>query len=396
MFAITNATVDPVVGPRIMDATVLVRDGRIAAVGRKVRIPQEARIVDAGGRLVTPGFMDAHSHAGLSEDGMTGDGDVNERTDPVTPQVRALDAFRPTDVSLLEAAQSGVTSICVVPGSANVVCGMGTVVKTLAKPFDRQIVKVDAGLKMATGENPKRLYGGMNKMPSTRMGAAAVMRAALTKARIYAEKKARHAAKKSAKGKDPFDIDCGMEVLADLLAGAFPARCHAHRSTDMLTAMRIADEFGFRLVFEHATECADILPELVAKGIPLVVGPTLGMRGKVETLQKRFSTVATAVGAGLTVAITADHGVTPLRYLNVYAALAIREGLDPQEALKCVTINPARICGVEDRLGSIEKGKDADLVLWEGDPFDVRTRPAAVWIGGEPVDLAVDPFRRQW
>lgn len=394
MFAIVHAIVDPVVKPRMQDATVLVRDGKIAAVGPKVKIPEEACLIDAEGRLLTPGLMDAHSHAGLNEEGLFNDSDVNETTDPVTPQVRALDAFRPSDAALLEAAQSGVTGICTLPGSANAICGMGAVVKTMAKSFAAQIVLPDAGLKMATGENPKRAYGGMKKMPSTRMGTAAVLRAALTKARIYALKKARHAAKKSAK--DPFDIDCGLEVLAALLAGDFPARCHAHRSTDMLMAMRLAEEFGFRLIFEHATECEDILPELVARDIPLVIGPTLGKRSKNETLHKRFATVAAAVQAGLTVAITADHGVTPLRYLNVYAALAIREGLDPREALKCLTINAARICGVDDRLGSIEKGKDADLVLWDGDPFDVRTKPAAVWIEGEPVDLQIEPFRRQW
>jgi imidazolonepropionase-like amidohydrolase len=395
MFAITNAVVDPVAHPRVEGATVLVKDGRIAAVGAKVRLPAEACCIDAGGRLLTPGLMDAHCHAGLAEDGMIGDSDVNEKTEPVTAQVRALDAFRPTDVALLEAAQSGVTSIFVTPGSANVICGLGAVVKTLGKSFDRQLVKPDAGLKMATGENPKRVYGGMNKMPSTRMGTAAVIRAALTRAQVYAQKKQRHAQKK-ASSKEPFELDCELEALAGLLAKRYPARCHAHRSVDMLTAMRLAEQFGFELVFEHATECEDILPELTARSIPVVIGPTLGSRGKIELHHKRFSTVAAAVDAGLTVAITADHSVTPLRYLNVYAALAIREGLDPQAALRCVTLNPARICGVDDRLGSIEKGKDADLVLWDGDPFDIRTKPAAVWINGEPVDLTIEPFRRQW
>lgn len=395
MFAIVNATVDPVTRARLSRGTVLVKDGRIVGVGTGVRVPAGAQRIDATGRLLTPGLMDAHSHAGLAEDGMVGDSDVNEKTDPVTPQVRAIDAFRPTDASLLEAAQSGVTSVFVTPGSANVICGMGSVVKTLAKPFDRQLVQRDAGLKMATGENPKRVYGGQNKMPSTRMGTAAVMRAALTRAQVYAEKKRRHARKKSA-SKEPFEIDCGMEVLAGLLAGRYPGRCHAHRSVDMLTAMQIAEEFGFELVFEHATECEDILPELAARKIPLIIGPTLGRRSKVELHHKRFATVRAAVEAGLRVAITADHDVTPLRYLNVYAALAIREGLDPHEALKCVTINPATICGVADRLGSIAKGKDADLVLWDGDLFDARTRPAGVWINGEPVDLTVEPFRRQW
>ncbi len=395
MLAIVNAVIEPVTGPRISNGAVLVRDGRVVQVGPRLRVPAGAETFDAEGRLLTPGFMDAHCHAGLSEDGMVGDGDVNEKTDPVTPQVRAIDAFRPSDTSLLEAAQSGVTSVCIVPGSANVVGGMGSVVKTLARPLDRQIVRQDVGLKMATGENPKRVYGGQNRMPTTRMGAAAVMRAALTRAQVYADKKRHHAGKR-ASTKEPFEIDPAMEVLAGLLAGKYPARCHAHRSADMLTAMRIAEEFGFRLVFEHATECEDILAELTARKIPLVIGPTMGQRSKIELHNKRFSTVRAAVEAGLTVAITADHHVTPLRYLNVYAALAIREGLDPDEALKCVTINPARICGVDNRLGAIAKGKDADLVLWAGDPFDARTRPAAVWIAGQPVDLTIEPFRRLW
>jgi len=160
----------------------------------------------------------------------------------------------------------------------------------------------------------------------------------------------------------------------------------------MLTAIRIAEEFRFDLIFEHATECQDILPELARRKIPVVIGPTFGARTKIELQQKGFAAVVAAVRAGLLVAITADTDVTPLRYLNVYAALAIREGLDPADALRCLTIHPARICGVAERLGSIERGKDADLVLWEGDPFDVRTRPAAVWVGGEPVDLTIRPF----
>ena len=392
MFAIINALVEPVSGPRIPGGTVWVKDGRIAAVGPHARVPAGVRRIDARGRLLTPGLMDAHSHAGLWEDGMVNDSDVNEKSNPVTAQVRALDAFRPTDVALIEAAQSGVTSIFVTPGSANVICGLGAVVKTLAPTFAQQVVKADAGLKMATGENPKHAYDAKTIMPATRMGTAAVMRAVLTKARIYARKKALHAKKKG--NKDPFETDCDMEVMADLLAGLFPARCHAHRSVDMLTTIRIAEEFGFRLIFEHATECEDILAELVTRKIPVVIGPTMGSRTKIELHHKRFATVAAAVKAGLLVAITSDHSVTPLRYLNVYTALAIREGLAPTEALKCITLNPAKICGVDKRLGSIEKGKDADLVLWESDPFDVRTKPAAVWINGNSVDLSIEPFRR--
>ncbi len=391
MFAIVNADIDPVTRPKIARGTIVVRTGRIAAVGRGVSVPARAERIDAKGRLVTPGFVDAHTHAGLAEDGLPGDADINERTDPVTPQLRAIDAFRPTDAALLEAAQSGVTAAFITPGSANVIGGMGSVVKTLGAGVAEQVVRLDAGLKMATGENPKRVYGEQKRMPSTRMGTAAVLRAALAKARTYAEKKRRHRRRK--RPKDPFEIDLAMEVLVGLLAGKYPARCHAHRSIDMLTALRVSEEFGFDVVFEHATECRDVLPELVARKVPVVIGPTLGSRSKIELHQKGFESVPAAVEAGLTVAITADTDVTPLRFLNVYAALAIREGLKPTDALKCLTIHPATICGVADRIGSIARGRDADLVLWDGDPFDARTRPAAVWVTGRAVDMTLKPFR---
>ena len=269
--------------------------------------------------------------------------------------------------------------------------GMGAFVKTVAPSFREQIVKEDAGLKMATGENPK-VYGG-DRMPVSRMGVAAVMRDVFTRAGEYVGKKKAHAAKRGAT-KGPFEHDNNLEAVCGLLEGRYPARCHAHRSVDMLMIMRMAEEFNFGVVFEHATECEEIMPEIVARNIPVVIGPSLGSRSKTEVIYKSFGTVAAAVKAGLLVAITADHGVTPLRYLNVYAALAIREGVPRDEALKCITINPAKICGVDQRLGSIEPGKDADLVLWESDPFDVCSRPALVWIEGREVDLSVRHYRR--
>jgi len=391
MFAIVNADIVAVSKPRISRGIVVVADGKIAAVGKNPSVPAGCEKIDAKGRLLTPGLVDPHTHAGLGEDGMPGDHDVNESTDPVTPQVRAIDAFRPSDAALLEGAQAGVTTVFITPGSANVIGGLGAVVKTMAPTIGGQIVKLDAGLKMATGENPKRVYGGQKKMPSTRMGAAAVMRQALTSAKVYAQKKRAHSRKKST---EPFDIDLGNEVLVGLLARKYPARCHAHRSIDMLMAIRIAEEFGFRLVFEHATECQEILPELAARKIPVVIGPSFTGRSKIELQHKTFASVPAAVAAGLKVAITADTGVTPLRYLNVYAALAIREGLEPDEAIKALTINAAEICGVADRVGSIRRGMDADLVLWADDPFDIRTRPDMVWIEGRSVDMTLKPFRR--
>jgi len=394
MFAIVNATIDPVTRAKINRGTVLVKNGKIAAVGKNVSIPARAERIDAKNRLVTPGFIDAHTHAGLAADGLPGDSDINETTDPVTPQIRAIDAFRPNDAALLEGAQSGVTAVFITPGSANVIGGLGAVVKTVAPSMEEHIVKLDAGLKMAMGENPKRVYGEQKRTPSTRMGAAAVMREALSSTKTYIQKKRAHARKK--RKTEPFETDLRKEVLVNLLRGKYPARCHAHRSIDMLTAIRIADEFKFKLVFEHATECQDILRELSVRKIPVVIGPTFTSRTKVELQHKNFASVREAVAAGLTVAITADTSVTPLRYLNVYAALAIREGLDPSEALRAVTVNPAVICGVADRIGSIQRGKDADLILWEDDPFDVRSKPERVWIDGREIDMSMRAFTRWW
>jgi imidazolonepropionase-like amidohydrolase len=389
MLAIVNADIDPVISPRIARGQVLMDGGKIRAVGKKLAIPARCPRYDAKGRLLTPGLMDAHSHAGLSEGGLPGDDDFNEKTDPVTPQVRAIDAFRPTDVALLEAAQAGVTSALIAPGSANVIGGMCAVVKTWGSSLASQIVRLDAGLKIAMGENPKKTYGELKRMPSTRMGSAAVMRQALISARTYIKKKAVHA--RSKKG-EPFEIDLAKEGLAGLLEGRYPARCHAHRSIDMLTALRIADEFGFSLVLEHATECGDILGELRARKVPVVIGPTMSARSKIELRHKNWATVRQAMEGGLLVAITSDSPVTPLEHLAIYAALSIREGLDAADALKMLTINPATICGVADRLGAIAKGKDADLVLWDGDPFDARTRPAMVWVSGLEVDMEEKAF----
>ena len=385
MFALTNAEIDTITKGRISGGAVIVKEGKITSVGKRARIPEGAEIIDVEGRRVTPGLIEAHSHAGLSEDGFPGDGDYNEATDPVTPHLLAIDGFKPTDLAMLEAADAGVTTMYLTQGSANVFCGIGAVVKTWGTSFYDQVVCPAAGMKMAMGENPKRVYGNKNQTPSTRMGISAVFRKTFTDTSNYMTKREAHA-KSRKKEKEPFEKDLKLEAVARLLSDEFPARCHAHRSIDMLTFMRIAEEFNYRYVFEHATEAIDILDELARRNVPVVIGPTMGGRSKVEIHHKTFRTVMAAVEAGLTVAITSDHSVTPMKNLPVYAALAIREGLSEEDALKAITINPAKILGVEKHLGSIERGKDADLVIWNGDPLDARSKPVTVFIRGRLVD----------
>lgn len=386
-FALLNAEIDTVTQGRIDRGAVVVRSGKIVAVGKNPRIPASAERIDCTGRLVTPGLIEAHSHAGLSEDGYPNDADVNEMTDPVTPHIQAIDGFKPTDIATREAAFAGVTGMFICQGSANVFCGIGAVVKTWGPNWASQIVNPAAGMKMAMGENPKRVYGSRNQRPGTRMAVAAIMRETLAAADNYRKKKRVHARKPAGKGKtkDPFETDLKLEAVARLLGREFPARCHCHRAIDMLTFMRVAKEYNLRFCFEHATEAHDILPELLAAKAPLVIGPTFGSRSKREVQYKSFRTVAQAVEAGLTVAITSDHWVTPMQSLPVYVALAVREGLPAERALETVTINPARILGADDRLGSIENGKDADLVVWDGDWLDVRNKPWRVFINGQAV-----------
>jgi len=238
MFALRNAEIETITKGRISKGTVVVKDGKIASVGKKVQIPEEAEIIDVEGKLITPGLIEAHSHAGMSEDGFPADADYNETTDPVTPHLLALDGFKPTDIAMLEAAEAGVTTMYLTQGSANVFCGIGAVVKTWGGSFYDQVVNPAAGMKMAMGENPKRVYGEKGKMPATRMGISALFRKTFTDTVKYVEMKKVHARKRT-KNKEPLEIDLSLEAVARLLAGEFPARCHAHRAIDMLTFMRM-------------------------------------------------------------------------------------------------------------------------------------------------------------
>ena len=381
--AITGARLLTGDGTTYASGVLLVQAGRILEIGASASIPDGATVIDATGKVVTPGFIDAHTHLGVHEEGIGREGDdTNDMTDPLTPHLRALDGINPVEGGLRAAAAHGVSAAVILPGSGNVIGGLGTLVKTWGNRVDTMVIRDPCGLKIAFGENPKRVYGDKNKMPSTRMGTAALLRETFVKARDYD--------RKAASAEDPSkapDRDLRLESLVRVLHGEFPLLAHAHRADDIHTALRIADEFGVGIVLEHATEAHLIADELAARGTACVVGPTFGARGKVETQGKTFATVGTLARAGVTVAICSDHPVTPSAHLRLYAALAVREGMDRGDALRALTIWPAVISGVADRIGSLTPGKDADFTIYSGDPLDLGSVVESAWQFGRQVPL---------
>jgi imidazolonepropionase-like amidohydrolase len=364
--------------------SLLVEGTKITALGETldVEVQGDTVVIDAMGCLVLPGFIDAHCHVGIGEEIYRWEGeDYNEMTDPVTPDMRAIDGINPEDEGFRDARLGGVTAVFTVPGSANVVGGTGVVIKTAGIIVDKMIVRDPAGLKIAFGENPKMVYGEQKKMPMTRMGTAALLRQALADAQTYKDKIEQGES-------DPDKIperDLGLEVLVKVINREIPLRAHAHRADDIMTAIRIAREFNVDLVIEHCTEGHKIAEELAEMGYPAVVGPLLTNRSKVELKDKSFQTPGILAKAGVKVAIMTDHSVTPIEQLPLCAALACKAGMEMEDALRAVTINPAEILGVSDRMGSLEAGKDADIVIWSEHPFSISSRPLYVIINGEIV-----------
>ena len=363
MLLIKNGYVKPMVGEDLPCADVLVGDdGKIAAVGVSLTAPAGCTVIDAQGRLVTPGCIDAHCHIGLDNEAVGWEGmDYNEIVDPITPQMRAIDSIYPQDEAFGLAVQGGVTTACTGPGSANVVGGTFVVIKLHGNRVDDMILKDAVAMKCAFGENPQRCYGqGGKKAPMTRMGVAALLRELLFKTRRYMEDKAA--------GKNP-GFDMKLEAMIPVLEGKMPLKAHAHRADDILTAIRIAKEFGVKLTLDHCTDGAVIADELAKEGYPAFIGPSLGSKSKVELTNKSFTTPQVLHKAGVHISIITDAPVIPLQYLPMCAGLAADAGFAQEEAWKAITINPATALGIADRVGSLEVGKDADIVIWNADPL---------------------------
>jgi imidazolonepropionase-like amidohydrolase len=383
--AIVGGRVVPIAAEPVDGGTVLIEDGKITAVGADVAVPAGARVIDAAGSWVLPGFIEAHGHVGVHEEaeGWAGS-DTNELTEPVTAQVRALDAINPADLGFRDAISGGVLAVNVNPGSGNPIGGQTVALRCWGRTVDEMVLRQPSGMKSALGENPKRVYGEQRKTPSTRLGTAAVIRGALVDAANYLQR-IESEQRKPEDERKPVDRNLKHEALGKVLRREIPWRQHCHRADDIATAIRIADEFGYDLVIDHGTEAYLLADIIAARGIPVIIGPLLTSRSKVELRNRSIANPGRLARAGVTIAITTDHPVVPINFLAHQAALSVKEGLDRQAALRALTINPARIVGIDDRLGSIEAGKDADLVIWSGDPLDVLSRVERALVAGVQV-----------
>lgn len=379
---IFNGVIHTMEGSVLDRGFVRTQGGKILELGSMSACPDCAGGLDARGGHVLPGFVDAHSHIGMFEDGLDFEGDDgNEVGDPITPQLRALDGINPMDFCFQEALRGGVTTVLTGPGSANPIGGQLCAMKTRGRRVDDMLLLEPAGMKFAMGENPKRVYREKSVSPATRMATAALIREYLHKARQYMDKQAA-----AQPGEEP-DFDIKLEALIPVLKGELPAYFHAHRADDMFTALRIGAEFGLRCVLVHGTE-GHLAPDLLAQaGVPVITGPNLTDRSKPELKNQSLKNTAALLRAGVLTALCTDHPVIPEQYLPLCADLAAGAGLEDEEALETITINPARIMGLEDRVGSLRPGKDADILLFDAHPFARRARLVKLWINGEEVDL---------
>lgn len=373
-------------GPVIPDGFVVFEGKTITAVGPMEALPAgySGPVLDAGGGHIFPGLVDAHCHLGLWGDGLGFEADDgNESTDPCTPHLRGLDGVNPLDRCFQEARRGGVTTVLTGPGSANPIAGQFLALKTTGRWVDEMVVKAPAAMKFALGENPKSVYNERKETPITRMATAALIRENLSKAQEYQAKQAKA---QDDPDTDPPDFDPKLEALLPVLRGILPAHFHAHRADDIATAVRISREFGLNFAIVHGTEGYKVAPLLASAGVPVITGPCLTDRSKPELVGQTLDNPVLLAQAGVKVAICTDHPVTPIQHLPICAAMAVRAGMDPEDALAAVTRNPAEIAGLGDRLGVLAPGKDADIVVTQGHPLDWTCRLTAVFIDGAQVD----------
>ncbi|WP_070121065.1 amidohydrolase [Bacillus marinisedimentorum] len=362
-----NATVIPVTSPIIQNGDVLIDEGKISAIGRTLIPDEKTEVIECRGKYLLPGFIDVHTHLGLYDEGTGWAGsDANETIEPLTPHIRAIDGVQPLDIGFRDAIEHGVTAVQVLPGSANVIGGTTSVIKTSGKNISKMMLRERSGLKIALGENPKRMHSESSRDSVTRMGIMGMLRETFYNA-LHTDR--------------PEEFRTAPIVAA--LKREIPVRIHAHRADDIMSAVRFAEEFDLDLRIEHCTEGHYIADEL--SGLKVSVGPTFTRKSKIELKNKSWKTYSVLTDHHIEVSIMTDHPYTPIQYLNICASLAVREGLPEQKALEGITILPARNLGVDDRVGSIETGKDADLALWSGHPFDYLAKPVLTMISGEKI-----------
>lgn len=386
MLIIKNGILHTMETEPIEHGCVIIQNGKILATGSMDILGNnlDAEIIDAEGGYILPGLIDAHSHIGMWEDGMGIEGaDGNEATDPITPHLRAIDAINPFDRNFDEAIEAGITTAVTGPGSANVIGGQFAAIKLYGKKVDDMIIKAPVAIKVALGENPKSVYSGKNQAPTTRMATAALLREYLLKAGEYRQAMEEYI--KSKKDKDKPDYNIKLEALLPVLNKQIPLKIHVHRADDIYTAIRIAKEFDINITLDHCTEAHLIANELAKEPYPILIGPTLCERSKIELKNLTFKAGGILEQAGIRPAIITDHPVIPIQYLTVCAALAVKGGMSEQAALQGITINAARATGIADRVGSISAGKDADIAIFDSHPLNLMSNTRYVFVDGVKV-----------
>ncbi|HCL01975.1 MAG TPA: amidohydrolase [Lachnoclostridium phytofermentans] len=381
---IKNGIILTMSGTMYQPGDLLIEDGKIKKIAPTITISEEDSLITipAANCIVMPGFIEAHCHVGIAEEkkGKEGD-DSNETSDPVTPYLRAIDAINPLDPAFHDAIRTGITGIMVGPGSTNVVGGQFAFLKTAGSRCVEDLAILNpAAMKVAFGENPKSFYGEQAMMPFTRMGIAFLLREELWNAKQYLKKK-----KKAEETLEEFEEDFRLEPWIPVLEKKIPLKAHVHRTDDILTAIRIAKEFDLTMTLDHCTEGHLISEEILASGFPAIVGPDLTSRNKIETQNMGFKTAGELSKAGVMVSITTDHPVSLIQSLPICTGLAVKNGLPMEEGLKALTINAAKICRVDDRIGSLEVGKDADIAIFDGNPLEVFTNCLYTIIDGKIV-----------